>query len=204
MIKVALGSRRAAKIAAVRSCLARLAELDPHWRDAEVISCDVQTSIAAMPLDDTESMRGARERAQAARARLQREGLAADFFIGLEGGFHMIPGAEERLTFLRNWAYVTDGVRGFFGAGPAIPVPETIAARVIESGRELGEIIDEVTGEKDVRSHKGAWGVFSRGLLSRASSFELALIAAFAPFYNSTFYRSRCDETSGVDELWER
>ncbi|CDM66976.1 DUF84 family protein [Pyrinomonas methylaliphatogenes] len=190
MIKVALGSRRAAKIAAVRSCLARLAELDPHWRDAEVIPREVQTHIAAMPLDDAESMRGARERAHAVRARLQREGLTADFFLGLEGGFHMISGAGERLTLLRNWAYVTDGTRGSFGAGPAIPVPETIVTRVIETGRELGEIIDEITGEEDVRSNRGAWGVFSRGLLSRALSFELALIAAFAPFYNPTLYRS--------------
>jgi non-canonical (house-cleaning) NTP pyrophosphatase len=39
-----------------------------------------------------------------------------------------------------------------------------------------------------VRSRQGAWGVLSRGLLTRAMSFETALIAAFAPFYNARLY----------------
>ena len=41
---------------------------------------------------------------------------------------------------------------------------------------------------RDVRSRQGAWGVFSRDLLTRSMSFELALIAAFASFYNEKLY----------------
>ena len=59
---------------------------------------------------------------------------------------------------------------------------------VIDGKRELGVVIDEVAGERDVRSRQGAWGVFSRDLLTRAMSFEAALIAAFAPFYNPRLY----------------
>ena len=40
----------------------------------------------------------------------------------------------------------------------------------------------------EFRSREGAWGVISRGLLTRAMSFETALIAAFAPFYNARLY----------------
>ncbi len=54
--------------------------------------------------------------------------------------------------------------------------------------RELGIVIDEVAGVRDVRSKQGAWGVLSRDLLTRAMSFEAALIAAFAPFYNPELY----------------
>mgnify|MGYP003296415624 CR=1 FL=1 len=46
----------------------------------------------------------------------------------------------------------------------------------------------EVAGTRDVRSRQGAWGVLSRDLVTRSMSFELALIAAFAPFYNPAMY----------------
>jgi non-canonical (house-cleaning) NTP pyrophosphatase len=65
-----------------------------------------------------------------------------------------------------------------------VTVPEAIARRVVETGLELGLLIDEVAGEADVRSRQGAWGVLSNDLLTRSMSFEAALIAAFAPFYN--------------------
>jgi len=39
-----------------------------------------------------------------------------------------------------------------------------------------------------VRSKQGAWGVLSRDLLTRSDSFEAALLAAFAPFYNAKLY----------------
>jgi non-canonical (house-cleaning) NTP pyrophosphatase len=39
-----------------------------------------------------------------------------------------------------------------------------------------------------VRSRQGAWGVLSGGLFDRTRSFEIALINAFAPFYNDTSY----------------
>jgi non-canonical (house-cleaning) NTP pyrophosphatase len=83
---------------------------------------------------------------------------------------------------------VTDGERGSFGAAPSISVPDFIARRVIDGRRELSEVIDEVAGQQDVRSRQGAWGVLSAELLTRSHSFEAALIAAFAPFYNTKLY----------------
>ena len=67
-------------------------------------------------------------------------------------------------------------------------MPREIVQRVIEGRRELGVVIDEVTGGRDLRSKQGAWGVLTRDLVTRSMSFELALVAAFAPFYNAKFY----------------
>jgi non-canonical (house-cleaning) NTP pyrophosphatase len=67
-------------------------------------------------------------------------------------------------------------------------VPPEIVKQVVEGRRELGIVIDEVTGGRDLRSKQGAWGVLSRDLVTRSMSFELALVAAFAPFYNPKFY----------------
>ena len=185
---IALGSARAAKIMAVRSACARVAAVDGVWGRAELIARAVETSVPAMPLSDTHLLRGARERAEAVREVLGREGLRAELYVGLEGGFHSVTIDGARHTFLRGWAYATDGERGSFGAAPSVSVPLEIVRRVERTRRELGEVIDEVAGERDVRSRQGTWGVLSRDLLTRAQSFEAALVAAFAPFYNAQLY----------------
>jgi inosine/xanthosine triphosphatase len=173
---------------AVRASIARVAEIDPSWAEVTVIARAVETNVPAMPLTDWQLMEGARERALAVRDLLQHQRLEADLYVGLEGGFHSISIEGEWHTFLRGWAFATDGENGTFGAAPSISVPDSIAKRVIEGRRELGLVIDEVSGRRDVRSRQGAWGILSRDLVTRSMSFELALVAAFAPFYNAELY----------------
>jgi non-canonical (house-cleaning) NTP pyrophosphatase len=69
-------------------------------------------------------------------------------------------------------------------------VPEHIVKRVVDGRRELGAVMDEVTGGRDIRSKQGAWGVLTRDLVTRSMSFELALLGALAPFYNPKLYNS--------------
>jgi non-canonical (house-cleaning) NTP pyrophosphatase len=196
---IALGSDRAAKIMAVRAAIARIATVDASWADAKLVARPVSLTAPAMPLTDWELMQGARERALAVRELLRAQKLEADLYLGLEGGFHSISLDGEWHTFLRGWVFVTDGkietetgtgdaVHGYFGATPSIEVPESIRKNVIEGRRELGLVIDEVAGMRDVRSKQGAWGVLSKDLVTRSLSFELALIAACAPFYNREMY----------------
>ena len=173
---------------ALRASIARVAEVDSAWRDANIVARPVKIGAPAMPLTDWELMSGARQRALAVREILLEQKLGADLYVGLEGGFHSISVEGEWHTFLRGWAFVTDGSRGSFGMSPSIEVPDPIVKDVISGKRELGIVIDEVAGLRDVRSKQGAWGVLSRDLLTRADSFEAALIAAFAPFYNATLY----------------
>jgi len=188
MKTIALGSDRAAKIMAVRASVARVAAIDSDWANANVVARRVETSVPVMPLTDWQLMQGALERALAVQESLKSRRLEADIYVGLEGGFHSISINGEWHTFLRGWAYATDGERGAFGAAPSVSVPPDIVKRVVEGRRELGSVIDEVTGGRDVRSKQGAWGVLSRDLVTRSMSFELALIAAFAPFYNHKMY----------------
>lgn len=185
---IALGSDRAAKIMAVRASVARIAAIDADWTNANVVARRVETAAPAMPLTDWQLMEGARERALAARDSLTSRRLEADIYVGLEGGFHSISIGGEWHTFLRGWAYATDGEKGAFGAAPSISVPGAIVKSVVQGRKELGTVIDEVTGGRDIRSKQGAWGVLSRDLVTRSMSFELALIAAFAPFYNPKLY----------------
>lgn len=173
---------------AVRASIARIAQLDQAWSEINVVARAVDTNIPAMPLTDWQLMQGARERALAVRDVLRSRRLDAEIYVGLEGGFHSISIEGEWHTFLRGWAYATDGKTACFGSSPSITVPNALARKVIEGRRELGLVIDEVSGKRDVRSREGAWGVLTRDLVTRSMSFEVALIAAFAPFYNSEMY----------------
>ena len=174
---------------AVRASVSRVAAVDPSWAEANVVARRVEVSVPAMPLTDWQLMQGARERALAAQASLKNRRLDADIYVGLAGGFHSVSIEGEWHTFLRGWAYATDGAdKSAFGSSPSISVPPTIVKSVVEGRKELGLVIDEVTGGRDIRSKQGAWGVLTRDLVTRALSFELALIAAFAPFYNPKLY----------------
>jgi inosine/xanthosine triphosphatase len=190
---IAVGSERAAKVLAVRASIARIAGIDSSWKDINVVARAVETNIPAMPLTDWQLMQGARERALAVRDLLQARRLEAELYVGLEGGFHSISIEGEWHTFLRGWAFATDGKRGHFGSSPSISVPNLLVKKVIEGRSELGLVIDEVSGKRDVRSREGAWGVLTRDLVTRSMSFELALIAAFAPFYNAKMYTDESD-----------
>ncbi|HEX8143951.1 MAG TPA: inosine/xanthosine triphosphatase [Pyrinomonadaceae bacterium] len=187
-MKIALGSERAAKVEALRASAARIAAINEAWRGAEIVARGVESGVPVMPISEKQLMRGALQRSEAVRALLLKEGTSAELYVGLEGGFHSVEIEGRWHTFLSGWAYATDGVRGSFGAAPAISVPDFIARSVIDGQRELSEVIDEVTGSRDVRSRQGAWGVLSSDLLTRADSFEAALVAAFAPFYNGALY----------------
>src|SRR5829696_4968476 len=185
---IALGSDRASKIMALRASIARVATIDPDWANANVVARRVDSNVPSMPLTDWQLMQGAQERAFAVRDSLKSRRLEADIYVGLEGGFHSVSIEGEWHTFLRGWAYATNGEQRAFGAAPSISVPAHIVKTVMEGRRELGIVIDDVTGERDIRSKQGAWGVLSRDLVTRSMSFELALIAAFAPFYNPKYY----------------
>jgi len=188
-MRIALGSSRASKLEAVRAATGRIATLDEAWRNPIITALDVQTDAPSMPLTDLDLMSGARARALAVRRLLASDSQTSDLYIGLEGGFHSVTLAGKSLTFLRGWAYVTDGSRGNFGASPSIEVPEKLVRAVVDGRRELAAVIDEAAEEHDVRSRQGAWGVLSCDLFTRSMSFEVALLAALAPFYNLPMYK---------------
>jgi inosine/xanthosine triphosphatase len=186
---LAVGSTRGPKVEAVRRVLAQLADRASEIAEAEVVAVDVTTGAPPMPLSLDEILDGARSRAHLALEALQAQGRRADMAIGMEGGIDLRRADPlGRRGFLMSWAYVTDGRRGAHGCGGAIEVPRTLLDRVVSDGIELAEAVDAFARENDVRSRQGAWGVLSGGLFDRTRSFEIALINAFAPFYNDTSY----------------
>jgi len=185
---IAVGSTRKPKLAAVREAVDGMSDLLAAETSIEIVGVEVESGVNHTPLSCEESMRGARQRAEWLQQVAKREAKPWNYFVGLEGGIAVI-GDGERRVFLESWAYVSDGTRGHFGRSAAVELPEALAEEVFVRGKELSIAIDQFAGEAGIRDAQGAWGVLSGNKITRQEAFRVALIAAFAPFFNRPMYR---------------
>jgi inosine/xanthosine triphosphatase len=172
-MKVAVGSRNPAKVEAVRAAIVRV------WHDAQVADVAVPSGVAEMPMSDAICLKGARNRARAARRALQ-----ADLGVGLEGGVQ----AHEDMLLLVGWVVVSaaDGREGVAGTA-RLPLPSFIAKRVA-AGEELGPVMDDLLDEHRSNHRGGAVGALTAGLVLRADAFAMAVSYALAPFVSGALY----------------
>lgn len=196
-IRIAVGSRRAPKLAAVRAALDACGPMLHPKSKFEVEGFEVATGVSHTPRGRAELMTGARGRCEDLMKRCAARS-AASYFVGLEGGLDVIQengqenGREKRgrLVFLESWAFVCDANgRGFYGRSGAILLPEALASEVLDRGVELSDAIEAHTGMQGIRDSQGAWGVLTKNLINRQESFRIAVISAFAPFFNTSIYR---------------
>jgi len=187
--RIAVGSTRKPKLKAVEEALSALRGQAGWSLECEIVAREVQSGVNHTPLSREECMRGARQRAEALRDLARQENERWDYFVGLEGGLDSLADGDEARVLLESWAYVSDGTIGHFGRSGGIELPQELAREVFARGVELSVAIDRYAGEAGIRDGQGAWGVLSGSLISRQEAFRVALIAAFAPFYNGAMYR---------------
>ena len=188
-LTIAVGSTRKPKIGAVRAAVDGMRALLPAATEIEIVGVGVESGVNHTPLSCEESMRGARQRAESLHKIAKDERKNWNYFVGLEGGLDSVTEDGQRRVFLESWAYVSDGTRGHFGRSGAVELPEELAEEVFVKGIELSIAIDQFAGQAGIRDAQGAWGVLSGNKISRQEAFRVALIAAFAPFFNSNAYR---------------
>ncbi len=171
--RIAVGSTRRPKLQAVQEATTSFAaKLSPN-APLEIQGYEVESGVSHTPSSREELMQGARQRAEALHKLLADSGQRADYCLGLEGGLDVATENGTRRVFLESWAYVT--VQGHFGCSGSIEIPELLAEEVLARGTELSIAIDRYAGAVGIRS--------------RQESFRLAVVAAFAPFYNVKMYR---------------
>jgi inosine/xanthosine triphosphatase len=181
---IAVGSARKPKLAAVREAADGVLDLLLAGTSIQIVGVEVESGVNHTPLSREESMRGARQRAETLILIAREEAKPWNYFVGLEGGLDSVMEDGQQRVFLESWAYVSDGTRGHFGRSGAVELPGALAEEVFVNGTELS-----VAGEAGIRDAQGAWGVLSANKITRQEAFRVALIAAFAPFFNSNTYR---------------
>ena len=189
-IKTAVGSTRRPKLMAVNEAIRDFGAVLAPGVEFEVIGVEVESGVGHTPANRAELMLGARQRAEALVRLTPEKAESWRYFVGLEGGLDIIQDGENRRVMLESWAYVSDGRDGHYGRSGGVEIPEALAHEVLENGVELSIAIDRFAGAVGIRDAQGAWGVLSSGLISRTEAFRVAVVAAFAPFYNVKMYHA--------------
>ena len=171
---VAVGSTNPVKLAAARAVIGRVAT------GSRVEPVKVSSTVRDQPFGDEETIRGALARAHGAR-----QAIDGELGIGLEGGVVDINGSMRTCA----WAAVVDGA-GHEGVGGslAMPLPNAVARLIREEGLELGQAMDRLTGERNVKHRQGAVGILTAGLVDRQAAYEVILTYALARFLTPAFW----------------
>ncbi|WP_101844770.1 DUF84 family protein [Halobacillus sp. Marseille-P3879] len=152
-MKIYIGSTNPTKVEAVKKVFA----------NDDVLSVEVESKVAAQPFSDEETLEGAVNRARECAVMKKSE-----LGIGLEGGVMEIEGD----LFLCNWGALVDQKENVYRAsGARIPLPDEISEG-LQTGRELGELMDAYAEKANVSKHEGAIGIFTNSVIKREEMFS--------------------------------
>jgi len=168
-MKIIVGSTNPAKVNAVKRVAEQL------FDEVEVNGLKTNSGVSDMPMSEQETMTGSINRARIASNQ-------GDFGIGIEGGVS----DTKQGMFLFAWITIINKNKISLSCTNKILLPENIASE-LRNGRELGPLIDELTGQEKVSHSEGAFGLLTKGSISRVKSFENAVYCAFMKFINKEY-----------------
>ncbi|MCY3834038.1 MAG: inosine/xanthosine triphosphatase [Chloroflexi bacterium] len=142
----------------------------------EAAGVSVPSGVPDQPLSLRETMTGARNRAENARAARP----AADFWIGIEGGIEDT--ALGMTCFARVHVLGSAGLVGL-GQTAVFYLPREVA-ELVRAGLELGHADDRVFGRDNSKQANGAIGLLTDDVVDREAYYRHAVIMALVPFKN--------------------
>lgn len=173
-MKVAVGSKNPAKIESVRQAFESVWS-EKEW---EFIGIDVTSDVSNQPMDDHETIKGARTRAKKAL------NFGADFAVGLEGGLHKI--GDE--WFEAGWIVVLDkDYKEGIGSSIRMKLPQK-AIDLIFSGKELGEVTDILFNKTNSKHSHGYFGSMTKNNITRITGYRDGVISALGRFINPNLF----------------
>ena len=172
MPKITVASQNPVKL---RATQAAFAQIFPQ----QVFSASgaaVPSGVPDQPMGLAETMQGARNRAENARA-AQPE---SDYWVGIEGGIDDTPLGMS--CFARVHIISRDGREGI-GQTAVFYLPREVA-ELVRGGMELGHADDQVFGRDNSKQSNGAIGILTDDVVHREAYYTHAVIMALVPFKN--------------------
>ena len=173
-MKIAVGSTNPVKINAAKEALQAL------YPRARFVAIAVDSGVPAQPIGDTQIITGAIKRARRVLKLTQ-----ADLGVGLEGGLIRTPHGLMSSA----WCAIVDKAGKIsLGGGMHFHLPDSVA-KGIDQGKELGQVMDELTGKKDVKKKMGAVGILTNGVLNRTEEYAHLVKLAMVKFLSPAWFR---------------
>jgi inosine/xanthosine triphosphatase len=173
-MKVVVGSTNPVKIQAVKEVFNEV-----FGKEVEVISVKVDTGVSNQPFKE-DIIEGSVNRAKSALKLTD-----ADFGVGIESGVMKFGEKWYNLGFIT----IVDE-KGNMGTGTSgwFECPSGIL-KELENGKELGQVISEITGIVDVQRREGAIGVFTKGKVTRKELYKHGIFMALVKFLSPEIFR---------------
>ncbi len=171
---VAIGSKNPTKIRPVRKIFKK------YFKDISIESYEVSSGVSDQPLSEDEIYEGALNRAK----EVLKKAPDAEYGVGIEGGI-----VENSFGINEKSIVVIADRKGNIGVGisAALFLPRKVT-RHIDEGKNLTQAIDSVFGTKDVGKGIGAYGTFTKGVVTRASGMEHAIAFALSRFLHKELF----------------
>jgi inosine/xanthosine triphosphatase len=176
---LAVGTRNPVKISAVVHAVERLLH-----EKFEVVQVEVNSGVPNQPVGLEQTILGAVNRAKHAIISVPR----AEFGIGIEAGLVKVP---EALTgyFDIQFAAVADKTgKVTVGCGSGFEYPPKVLREVLDKRKEIGDVMESLTGIENIGERMGAIGFLTHGQLDRQSLTEQAVLMALIPRINRELY----------------
>ncbi len=169
-IKVLIGSKNPTKVNAVSSAFKKAF---PGLLFS-FIKTNAPSNVSDQPIGDAETKKGCKN-----RLKYIHKKEVADFYVSIEGGVSF----EKKNLFAFAWVFIKS--KGLLSKSKTsmFLLPKEIKD-LIEQGEELGEADDVVFNRKDSKKKDGAVGILTKGLITRKSYYEEAVVLALIPFVN--------------------
>ena len=160
----------------LNAALAAFQQMFPQQRFS-VDGVSVPSGVPDQPTSLSQTMAGARNRAEKARAARPN----SDYWVGIEGGIEDSP--LGMTCFARVHVLGRDGISGL-GQTAVFYLPREVA-ELVRGGLELGHADDRVFGRDNSKQANGAIGLLTDDLVDREAYYTHALIMALVPFKNT-------------------
>jgi inosine/xanthosine triphosphatase len=176
---LAVGTRNPIKIAAVSNVLARI-----FRNEFQVVQVDVGSGVPRQPIGLAQTVLGAVNRARQAKKVVS----GAVYGVGIEAGLTKVPKTITGYFDIQFAAVIDCKNRVTIGCGSGFEYPPKVLNDVLRSDKEIGEVMEVLSGIKDIGERMGAIGYLSHGELDRCTLTEQAVLMAFIPRINEKLY----------------
>ena len=169
MLIIKVASTNPAKIKAVASAFA---ELFPDER-LDVQGIAVPSGVADQPMSSAETLLGAMNRVA------ELADTAADFRVAIEAGL------DDDFTFA--WMVIEHQGKIGKARSASLMLPPAALSQP-QQGKELGDVMDTMFNQDNIKQKGGAIALLTHNKLSRSSVYHQALILAMIPFLNPALF----------------
>lgn len=165
---IIVGSQNPVKIQAVQKVFKKV------FKKVTVKGKKVSSGVSCQPMSFETAFQGALTRAKQGFLNYKQ----AAFSVGIEGGL-------QKYSFGWTTAGVTVILDKKQKIGVAISaqlrLPEEVV-RKIKAGKELGLVMEDISGEKNIKQKEGAFGYFSHNLVTREQAYIQAVSFSLSHF----------------------